>query len=67
MRGLDFNIDGYYEVVRDQLNIPRGEADDEDILVRLRQLQSGFSYFVSVGLNYTIGSIFNKTWPFATR
>jgi hypothetical protein len=60
VRGLNFEIDGYYEVVRDQLNIPRGTADDEDILVRLRQLQSGFSYFVSVGLNYTFGSIFNN-------
>jgi hypothetical protein len=60
VRGLEFEIDGYYEVQRDQLNIPRGEADDEDILVRLRQLQSGFSYFVSFGLSYTFGSIFNN-------
>jgi hypothetical protein len=60
VRGLEFEIDGYYEVVRDQINIPRGTADDEDILVRLRQLQSGFSYFVSFGLSYTFGSIFNN-------
>jgi hypothetical protein len=60
VRGLEFNIDGYYEVVRDQLNIPRGTADDEDILVRLRQLQSGYSYYTSLGLSYTFGSIFNN-------
>jgi hypothetical protein len=60
VRGLEFNVDGYYEVVRDQLNIPRGTADDEDILIRLRQLQSGYSYFMSAGLNYTFGSIFNN-------
>lgn len=60
VRGLQFEIDGYYEVVRDQLNIPRGTADDEDILIRLRQLQSGYSYYMSVGLSYTFGSIFNN-------
>ncbi|HKS06601.1 MAG TPA: hypothetical protein VJR92_09845 [Gemmatimonadaceae bacterium] len=60
VRGLEFNIDGYYEVVRDQLNIPRGELTDDDILIRLRQLQSGYSYFTSFGLSYTFGSIFNN-------
>lgn len=60
VRGLELNMDGYYEVVRDQLNIPAGSLDDEDILIRLRQLQSGYSYFVSFGLSYTFGSIFNN-------
>lgn len=60
VRGLEFNIDGHYVVVRDQLNIPRGTLDDENILIRLRQLQSGYNYFMSVGLNYTFGSIFNN-------
>ena len=60
VRGLEFNIDGYYAVTRDQLNIPRGTVNDEDILVRLHQLQSGYSYFVSFGLSYTFGSIFNN-------
>lgn len=60
VRGLEFNVFGSYEVARDQLNIPRGELDDEDILIRLRQLRSGFNYFTSVGLSYTFGSIFNN-------
>lgn len=60
VRGLELNLDGYYEVVRDQLNIPAGALDDEDILIRLRQLQSGYSYFVAVGVGYTFGSIFNN-------
>ena len=60
VRGLEFNIDGYYEVVRDQLNIPRGTLTDDDILIRLRQLQSGYSYFTAVGLSYTFGSMFNN-------
>jgi len=60
VRGLEFNIDGFYGVTRDQLNIPRGTVDDQDILIRLRQLQSGYNYFISVGLSYTFGSIFNN-------
>lgn len=60
VRGLEFNIDGFYGVTRDQLNIPRGTVDDQDILIRLHQLQSGYNYFISVGLSYTFGSIFNN-------
>lgn len=60
VRGLEFNVFGSYSLQRDQLNIPRGELNDEDILIRQRQLQSGFSYFGSVGLSYTFGSIFNN-------
>ena len=60
VRGLEFNVFGSYEVVRDQLNIPRGELDDSDILIRLRQIRSGYNYFGSVGLSYTFGSLFNN-------
>ena len=60
VRGLEFNINGSYEVLRDQLNIPRGTLDDADILIRLRQIQSGYNYFGSVGLSYTFGSLFNN-------
>lgn len=60
VRGLDFNLFGSYSRQRDQLNIPRGELADEDILIRQRQLRSGYSYFFSVGLSYTFGSMFNN-------
>ncbi|MBL0171024.1 MAG: hypothetical protein IPP90_09885 [Gemmatimonadaceae bacterium] len=60
VRGLEFNVFGSYEVLRDQLNIPRGELDDADILIRLRQIRSGYNYFGSVGLSYTFGSLFNN-------
>ena len=60
VRGLEFNVFGSYELSRDQLNIPRGTLGDEDILIRLRQLRSGYNYFTSVGLSYTFGSIYNN-------
>lgn len=58
--GLEFNLSGGYTQIRDQLNIPRGSLTDEDILIRLRQLQTGYRFYGSVGLSYTFGSVFNN-------
>lgn len=60
VRGLDFNVYLSYAVQRDQLNIPRGQLDDEDILIRQRQIKSGYNYFANVGLSYTFGSMLNN-------
>jgi hypothetical protein len=59
-RGLDVNVSGSYSRIRDQLSLPKAGASDEDILLQLRQLQTGFRYFVSLGVSYTFGSIFNN-------
>jgi hypothetical protein len=58
--GLEFNIDGGYTQVRDQIYLSKAELDDDDILIRLRQLRTGYRYFASVGLSYTFGSVFNN-------
>ena len=36
------------------------EASTEDVLLRLRQLQSGYSYFVGFGISYSFGSKVNN-------
>ncbi len=59
-RGLSLNIDGSASRVRDQLYLPKGGATDEEILLRLRQLQTGHRYRLSAGVNYQFGSIFNN-------
>lgn len=58
--GLEFNLSGGYTQIRDQLNLPRGDLTDEDILIRLRQLQTGYRFYGNVGLSYTFGSVFNN-------
>jgi hypothetical protein len=58
--GLNFNVGGGYSQIRDQLNLERGELTDSDILLRLRQLQTGYSYYGNVGLSYTFGSVFQN-------
>jgi hypothetical protein len=59
VRGLSLNVDGMYSRLRDQIYLAAGEADDEEILLRRRQLATGFTYFSFVGFSYTFGSRFS--------
>jgi hypothetical protein len=60
IKGLNFNIYGSYSRIRDQLSLTRGEASLEEILLQRRQLETGYSYYLSVGLSYTFGSTQSK-------
>lgn len=57
-----FSIFLFSELVRtrDQIYLPRGQASTEEILLRQRQLLTGYQYFVDFGFSYTFGSIFNN-------
>jgi hypothetical protein len=46
--------------IRDQLSLPARGATPEEVLLRLRQLQSGYEYGLSLSLTYTFGSIFSS-------
>ncbi len=59
-RGLAFNISGSASLVRDQLYLPKRGATDEEVLLRRQQLATSYRYFVSAGLSYTFGSIYNN-------
>lgn len=58
-RGLSFTLSGGASRVRDQINLPAGDATEEEILTRQRELATGFVYNFSVGFSYTFGSIFS--------
>jgi hypothetical protein len=58
-KGLSLNIFGDYGRPRDQLSLERGEASDEEVLLRLRQLQTNYTYYTQIGLSYSFGSIFS--------
>jgi len=60
VKGLQANFFGSYGRLRDQLYLPKEGATDEEVLLRLKQLQTSYRYFASVGLSYTFGSIFNN-------
>lgn len=57
MRGLSVNAAARASRIRDQLYLAAGDADPEEILLRRRQLGTGYRYSGSVGLSYTFGSI----------
>ena len=59
-RGLRLNFDLGYTKFRDQINLKKGTATPQEVLLRLRQLRTGYSYFGSVGLSYTFGSVFSN-------
>jgi hypothetical protein len=59
-QGFSFNVSGDYSRIRDQISLPRAGASTEEVLLRLRQLETNYSYSVRVGLSYSFGSIFNS-------
>jgi hypothetical protein len=59
-KGFSFNVFGEIARTRDQLYLPRGEATTEEILVQQRQLATDYRYFMSFGITYSFGSIFNN-------
>ena len=59
-RGLSLNFDGSASRVRDQLSLPRRDATPEEVLLRLRELQSDYELSFDIGIRYSFGSIFNN-------
>jgi hypothetical protein len=58
-RGLSITAEMNASRIRDQLSLPRRGATQEEILLELRELQSGYEYAFEFGLTYTFGSIFS--------
>ena len=60
LKGVNFYVFGGGSRIHDQIYLPKGEATLEDILLRRRQLETGYEYFFGFGLSYTFGSIFTN-------
>lgn len=58
--GLSFNFYAYAELSRDQIYLPKDEADITEVLTRRRQIASGYNFFTHFGLNYRFGSKLNN-------
>jgi hypothetical protein len=54
------NLNASASRIRDQLSLPRRDASQEEVLLRLRQLQSGYEIDFSINLTYSFGSLFNN-------
>ncbi|MFO7767571.1 MAG: hypothetical protein R6W82_01210 [bacterium] len=58
-RGFSLNLNGSISKIHDQLYIPARDASDDEILLRIRRLQTGYDYRLRIGFSYTFGSIYN--------
>ncbi|WP_421774852.1 hypothetical protein [Gracilimonas sp.] len=59
-RGLSIEVGGFLELIHDQINLPKGNADLEDVLLRRRQLETNYEAGISFGLRYRFGSLLNN-------
>ncbi|HUF22548.1 MAG TPA: hypothetical protein VMN81_00350, partial [Vicinamibacterales bacterium] len=59
-KGFSFNVFGDYSRIRDQINLRKGNISEEEVLLRLRQLATGYQYYVGFGVTYRFGSIYNN-------
>lgn len=57
-RGLSVNLEASASRIRNQLSLPRRDASPEEVLLRLRQLRSGFETRLQFGFGYRFGSRF---------
>lgn len=60
VRGLNLDIRGDIEFIRDQLFISREGLTDEEILLGRFERPTETTYELSIGLSYEFGSIFNN-------
>lgn len=59
-KGLSVGLELDASRIRDQLFLPARGATAEEVFLRLRRLQSGYEYNVSMNVRYTFGSIFSS-------
>jgi len=59
-RGLSLSVNGRYSSTRDQLGLRKSEVSLEDLLLKRTELASNYKYSLSVGLNYSFGSVFSQ-------
>jgi hypothetical protein len=60
VRGLELNINGGVERIKDQIHLARGGATDQEVLLRRRELGTKWRYRLGLSLSYTFGSIYNN-------
>lgn len=59
-KGFSFNVFGDYSRIRDQINLRKGGASLDEVLLRQRQLATGYRYYIGFGVSYSFGSIYNN-------
>ena len=59
-KGFQLRLGGEISMVRNQLNIPKKGASNEEVLLQLLQLSTNYLYSGYIGINYRFGSETNN-------
>jgi len=59
-KGLSLNFGSRVSMIHDQFSLVKGGATQEEILLRLKQVATQYSYEMNIGISYTFGSIYNN-------
>jgi len=59
-KGLSFRLGGSVARINDQLNLAKGDLDEAEILLRIRELSTAYRIDANLGITYTFGSIYNN-------
>jgi len=60
VKGLSISLSSSYDRIQDQISLPKGTASLEDLLLQTRRLATNYDLDLSLGLNYTFGSVYNN-------
>jgi len=61
LKSLSLNGSASYNRIRDQFTLVKGDASDDEVLLRQRQLETGYRYSMSFGISYSFGALSNAT------
>jgi len=59
-KGLELNVDVGFGLIHNQLNLEKGGASTEDMILQVKELETSFQYEFDVGISYTFGAIYNN-------
>lgn len=60
IKGLSLSFSGSYARIHDQLSLPKGGATLDEILLQRKELETDYGYHISLGFNYTFGSVYSN-------
>jgi hypothetical protein len=59
-KGLSVNFGGGASLIHNQLNLRKEDLSYDEILLQRKEIATQFEYYLSFGLSYTFGSIYNN-------
>ena len=59
-RGLELDVSGGYERIRDQIYLAAEGETDEEIIAERRELLTEYQYEMQIGLSFRFGSVLNN-------